>query len=61
MITVEEIKKYIEETISSFKNDPPDTDFQCGYLAAYMSIYEDMFMTREERVLNRTTPKGKVQ
>ena len=42
-------KRYLEAGIASFDGDPPDNDFQRGYLAALETMYADLFLTAKER------------
>lgn len=37
----EKTSKYIEQALAGFINDPPDSDFQRGYLAALLNMYEE--------------------
>lgn len=37
----EKASRYIEQALSGFINDPADSDFQRGYLAALLTIYEE--------------------
>lgn len=37
----EKASRYILDAILSFLSDPPDSDFQRGYLAALISIYRE--------------------
>lgn len=46
---IEEIEDYINRAIGSFDNDPPDSGFQKGYLAAFEDIRDELFKTRAER------------
>lgn len=43
-----EFLKHLEESIDSFKNDPADTDFQRGYLAALKECKRVMKMMEAE-------------
>lgn len=52
-LTVGTIKEYLETAVKAFRDDPADTDFQEGYQAALLGMYEDLFMTQEERSFNR--------
>ncbi len=47
------IKTYLEHAIASFDGDPPDNEFLRGYEDALKSVYEDLFMTTEERIAAR--------
>jgi hypothetical protein len=37
----EKATRYIEQALIGFINDPADSDFQRGYLAALLTIYEE--------------------
>lgn len=37
----EKASRYIEQAMVGFINDPADSDFQRGYLAALLTIYEE--------------------
>lgn len=37
----EKASRYIEQALDGFINDPADSDFQRGYLAALLTIYEE--------------------
>lgn len=37
----EKASRYIEQALAGFINDPADSDFQRGYLAALLIIYEE--------------------
>lgn len=37
----EKASKYIEQALAGFINDPADSDFQRGYLAALLTMYEE--------------------
>lgn len=37
----EKASRYIEQALAGFINDPADSDFQRGYLAALLTIYEE--------------------
>tara|TARA_Y100001947_G_scaffold158677_2_gene172583 strand:+ start:1077 stop:1295 length:219 start_codon:yes stop_codon:yes gene_type:complete len=36
-----EAGRYIRESILCYLGDPPDTDFQVGYLAALVDVYRE--------------------
>lgn len=36
-------KGYVHAAIGAFVNDPPDTDYQRGYLAALLNVYLEGF------------------
>lgn len=52
-LTVLQIRNYLIEALLAFEADPADDQFQEGYKAAVKTMYEDLFMTTEERALNR--------
>lgn len=37
----ERASRYIESALSGFLNDPADSDFQRGYLAALLTLYTE--------------------
>ena len=37
----EKASRYIEEALTGFINDPADSDFQRGYLAALLTMYDE--------------------
>ncbi|MCC3607430.1 MAG: hypothetical protein JGK24_30440 [Microcoleus sp. PH2017_29_MFU_D_A] len=37
----EKATRYISEALIGFLNDPPDSDYQRGYLGALLTIYEE--------------------
>jgi hypothetical protein len=37
----EKATRYIEQALIGFINDPADSDYQRGYLAALLTIYEE--------------------
>ena len=37
----EKASRYIEQALAGFINDPADSDFQRGYLAALLTLYEE--------------------
>ena len=39
-------ENYIKEAIDGFMRDPPDTDYQSGYLAALLVIQKEAFEPR---------------
>jgi len=41
---MEDIELYLENAIASFDLDPPDSDYQRGYLAALHEVYADNCM-----------------
>lgn len=48
------IKSYLLEALRvSNKNPPPDTDFQRGFQAALLVLFEDLCMTGNERTQHR--------
>ena len=48
MTEVKSIREDILEMIGQFANDPPDGDFQRGYLAALEMIVRDLLTVEEE-------------
>ena len=32
------VEKFVRRAVQSFVGDPPDTDFQCGYLGAMLAV-----------------------
>ncbi len=38
--------KYVEQAIAMFANDPPDNDYQRGYLEALLTIQREAFNPR---------------
>ena len=47
--TVTSIRGYLEKAIEGFKADPADSNFNDGYLACLQSLFEDWFLTQEQR------------
>lgn len=45
---LEDIKRLVDEALDAFTYDPPDTDFQNGYLAALQWIKREL----DEKTLN---------
>jgi hypothetical protein len=41
--------RYLREAIGLFKNDPTDSDFQLGYLAALVTMRDDLTAMRHTR------------
>ena len=41
LFDAEKASRYIEDALAGFINDPADSDFQRGYLAALLTIYEE--------------------
>lgn len=41
LFDAEKATRYIEQALIGFINDPADSDFQSGYLAALLAIYEE--------------------
>jgi hypothetical protein len=39
----EKLKNYLRDSLKGFANDPPDTSYQQGYLAAIEEIYRVFF------------------
>lgn len=37
----EKASRYIEQALAGFINDPADSDFQRGFLAALLTVYEE--------------------
>lgn len=37
----EKASKYIQQALAGFINDPADSDFQRGYLAALLTVYQE--------------------
>lgn len=46
-MTGSELVAHIEEKIEQFRKDPPDTDFQRGYLTALENLIEEIERTRQ--------------
>lgn len=40
-------KSYLAAAISTFQNDPPDTEFQRGYLSALIAVMAEAFDDKE--------------
>lgn len=38
---MEQVKAYVKAAIEGFENDPPDTNYQEGYLAALKVIWSE--------------------
>jgi hypothetical protein len=64
-----EFEQTLMEMLTSFVNDPPDTDYQRGYLAALIEVYkntnwvrDDLLAAAEDSLLRATgrTPIGTV-
>ena len=34
-------RRYLTKTIDGFLRDPPDSDFQCGFLSAVIVVYKE--------------------
>lgn len=34
-------RKFVEQALLSFYNDPPDSDHQCGYMGAMAALYAE--------------------
>jgi hypothetical protein len=47
------LKSYLIEALEGFNADPPDTEFQRGYLGALLALFEDLCMTGNERMQHR--------
>ena len=41
-------RKYLEDSIKGFINDPPDNEFQKGYLCALLAVYGEALRTSNE-------------
>lgn len=41
---------YIRTCLTGFMNDPPDTEYQMGYLAACVDIYKEA-LTKQDDIL----------
>jgi len=39
---MDEIKDYLTEAFDLYRKDPPDTDFQKGYLAALLEVASEI-------------------
>lgn len=50
--------EYLEAMLSSFVNDPPDTDYQRGYLAALLDVSKDNGIFGPQTV---TPPYGRLR
>ena len=37
-VGLEAIRSYVDDALKSFQSDPPDTQYQLGYLAAYKEV-----------------------
>ncbi len=46
---VDAVKAYLDRAIGSFERDPPDNEFQRGFLAAMETARNDLFKTQSER------------
>ena len=38
---VEKASRYVDQALHGFMNDPPDSDYQRGFLAALLVVYEE--------------------
>lgn len=47
------LKSYLLEALKASNANPPDTDYQRGYLAALLVLFEDLCMTGKERMQHR--------
>ena len=47
------LKSYLLEALKDSNANPPDTDYQRGYLAALLVLFEDLCMTGNERMQHR--------
>lgn len=56
--TVESIRKYLTEAREGFVDDPPQSQYQVGFKACVDALWEDLFMTTEERKLSRRKVAG---
>lgn len=41
-------RRYITEAVTGFLQDPPDSDFQRGFLAALLACHDEALSKREE-------------
>lgn len=56
--TVVSIRQYLRSTLRSFREVPPDNQYQHGYLACAETLYTDLFMTKDERAFARLPVEG---
>jgi hypothetical protein len=49
----EVLKSYLLKALKGFNDDPPDTDYQRGYLGALRALFEDLCMTGDELMQHR--------
>lgn len=52
-VTAKAYRETIETMVRSFDNDPPDNDFQRGYLAALHVVAEDVLPSKRARMKYR--------
>ena len=47
------LKSYLLEALKASNANPPDTEYQRGYLGALRALFEDLCMTGNERMQHR--------
>jgi len=52
-ITEEKLKSYLLEALKASNANPPDTEYQRGYLGALRALFEDLCMSGNERIQHR--------
>jgi hypothetical protein len=59
MSDTQDLERLIAQGIKSFKDDPPDSDYQRGYLAALKELLEDAGILVPSGTRSRITdPRG---
>jgi hypothetical protein len=57
----QKLKSYLLEALKTYNTDPPDTEFQRGYLGALLALFEDLCMTGNERLQHRILEMATLQ
>jgi hypothetical protein len=50
-----DVAEYLQTEIGRFSADPPDTDFECGYLAGLIATYDGLGLSPAAIVLDART------
>ena len=56
----EALKSYLLEALKASNANPPDTDYQRGYLGALRALFEDLCMTGNERLQHRILERAAI-
>ena len=54
------LKSYLLEAIKASNENPPDTDYQRGYLGALLVLFEDLCMTGNDRMQHRIMTRAQI-